>query len=225
MLLEIATSMPRLFEKDSETDLLGYMAMRDQDPRGARAAFDEFYCRHVKDLYTRLRHNRAVNAVARSDVEVADFIQETFLRAFHHADTFDADGVTDPTRLHRRVQAWLGSIAENLVRDLCRTEHPELHVVDLEAFAEPANQPTEDSEEVKAMRDALDALPEREKDVILESMLHYKFNVTQQRLTNAASAALAKRWGTTPENIRAIRSRTMRALKKAHEARFANPHE
>lgn len=211
------------FTDDSDTDLLGYMAMAATDPTGARAAFDEFYRRHAPELYRHLRDRRAVRLVARDDVEVEDFVQETFLRAFLSADTFEPEDITDPKRLHRRVQAWLGTIALNLVRDLCRTDRPELRVENVGELAKSLRYvETGDAEPevVKAVEAFLEGLPERERDVMLEDALHYKPGVTHQRLSNEASSALARKWHTTPENIRAIRSRTKKALRAMLEQRF-----
>ncbi|MEO5728227.1 MAG: sigma factor-like helix-turn-helix DNA-binding protein, partial [Byssovorax sp.] len=73
--------------------------------------------------------------------------------------------------------------------------------------------PSSRSPAVRRMSEALDQLSERERDVLRVSALHYRAG-EHQRLPNADSAELAGRWGTTNDNIRAIRVRAMKKLKE-----------
>ena len=51
--------------------------------------------------------------------------------------------------------------------------------------------------------------------------LHYRAGEEHQRLPNDVSAELATRWGTTNDNVRAIRVRAMKKLKALVAARSA----
>jgi DNA-directed RNA polymerase sigma subunit (sigma70/sigma32) len=73
--------------------------------------------------------------------------------------------------------------------------------------------------------DGLDQLTDREQDVLRITALYQKAGDAHQRLPNEASAELATRWGTTNENIRAIRSRAMKKLKAFLFSRGVQPGE
>jgi hypothetical protein len=55
--------------------------------------------------------------------------------------------------------------------------------------------------------------------------LYFRPGEEHQRLPNEVSAELAKRWETTSENVRAIRSRATKKLKEYLEKRLAAPTE
>ena len=61
----------------------------------------------------------------------------------------------------------------------------------------------------------------RAGDVLRVTALYQRAGEAHQRLPNDVSAELAERWGTTNENIRAIRSRAMKKLKTFLERRGA----
>src|SRR5438105_3339854 len=86
--------------QESDEDLLVFMTMRSDDLAVANAAFAEFYERHVHYLFRRCR-----GATSRilDESGAWDIVQETFIRVYERAATFDAKGITDPDRLQRRV--------------------------------------------------------------------------------------------------------------------------
>ena len=75
------------------------------------------------------------------------------------------------------------------------------------------------------MRAALDELDERERDVLRVSALYHRPGEMHQRLPNEVSQELARRWQTTNENVRAIRSRATKKVRQFLEARLAEKTE
>jgi DNA-directed RNA polymerase sigma subunit (sigma70/sigma32) len=91
----------------------------------------------------------------------------------------------------------------------------------LDTLAEPeAAPPSSRSPKLRLMREALDTLNERERDVLRVAALYFRPGEEHQRLPNDVSAELARRWETTNENIRAIRSRATKKLKQYLDARL-----
>lgn len=199
-------------ELDDE-QLLALAAGRDVAPARARAAQSEFYQRHVRYLYGALKRREGTLTRA-VGVAVEDVVQEAFQRAFRYGASYKALAGADPDRARLRTRAWLGRIAQNLVLDaMSRSSEvlasPSLDELSSDGLDEP--QPPS-SPEVRAVRAALEELSEREQDVLRVTLLHQRAGAEHQRLPNDVSAELARRWDTTNENIRAIRSRAMKKL-------------
>jgi RNA polymerase sigma factor (sigma-70 family) len=198
----------------SDAELLARVAERARDASAARQAEALFYGRHVRYLYGVLL-KRVKGPLSLSGQEVEDLVQETFFRVFERAHTFRDEPGIEPERAVLRVRAWLGRIAQNLLADsLARAQEvsatPYLEGVSSE---ELAPESTRDSPELGLIVEALDALSERERDVLRVAALYHRLGEAHQRLPNAVSAELALRWETTSENIRAIRSRAMKKLR------------
>jgi DNA-directed RNA polymerase sigma subunit (sigma70/sigma32) len=88
-------------------------------------------------------------------------------------------------------------------------------------LAEPeAGPPSSRSPKLRLLREALDTLTERERDVLRVAALYFRPGEEHQRLPNEVSAELARRWDTTNENLRAIRSRAAKKLKQYLEVRL-----
>lgn len=208
---------------DSATDtrddeLLARIADPERDEAAAKRAQSEFYARHVRYLYGVLvRHRDKLLDLAGASAE--DLVQETFHRAFERAHTFRADAIDDPDQLRRRARAWLGRIAQNLLADHLRRFREVSASPYLERLSSDAiDLPSTPSTELELVTSALAELSEREQDVLRVTALYQRAG-DHQRLPNAVSAELAARWGTTGENIRAIRSRAMKKLKSLITAR------
>lgn len=207
----------RRFEDDGSTDaeLLDRVTRRDADPAGSRRAQAVFYQRHVRYLYgALLRQKRSLLGPAGLSAE--DLVQETFHRAFDKAHTFEAGVGLDDDHQRMRARAWLGRIATNLLTDhLHRLREvsatPYIERVSCAGIDEDA--PPSQSPGARLVAEALEELTERERDVLRVSALHYRAGEEHQRLPNDVSAELASRWGTTNDNVRAIRVRAMKKLR------------
>ncbi|MEZ4372396.1 MAG: sigma-70 family RNA polymerase sigma factor [Polyangiaceae bacterium] len=218
---ELVALNPRLrsLANASESELLGAVASGGDTKQAAQA---EFYSRHVHYLFAVLvkQQHRLRRVVG---ISAEDLVQDTFHRAFSRAHTFSSDGIDDPDHLRRRTRAWLGRIAQNLLIDAVRQSNEIADSATLERLEDeppPSSRPPPDSQRPVAelsaserMTRAFERLSEREQDVLRVSALYYRAGDEHQRLPNDVSQELAKRWQTSNENIRAIRSRALKKLK------------
>lgn len=205
----------------SDGELLKRVSQRSLDARAARAAEARFYERHVRYLYGVLLA-RVRRPLALSGREVEDLVQETFFRAFARAATFTADETLDEAAQQRRSRAWLGRIAQRLLADWLADAREVSATPYLETLAEPeAGPPSSRSPKLQLMREALDSLTERERDVLRVAALYFRPGEEHQRLPNEVAAELARRWQTNNENVRAIRSRATKKLKQYLETRLS----
>lgn len=202
------------FDGDTDADLLAYIAMREEDEPAARAAGEEFSRRHRAWLERAVRRSRLYRLLGEGLVE--DLVQETFIRVWERAETFEAP-VADEEGGRRAVRAWLGQIANREAASVLRSTDVLVHAEPLPEVEVPRDETpgAPDNTLAQIAREELDRLPDREKDVILETLLYYKAGEAHQRLPNAVSQSLADRWSTTTENIRQVRSRTFGRLKDA----------
>lgn len=195
----------------SDAELLGAVCSSSVDPAVKSRAQAVFYARHVRYLYGALQKQQS-KLLSLAGISAEDLVQETFHRAFERAHTFHAADIDDPEHLRRRTRAWLGRVAQHLLADHLErfrevSASPYLERLSCEAIDE-APRP---SRELDLVTEGLDALTEREQDVLRVTALYHRAG-NAQRLPNAVSAELATRWNTTNENIRAIRSRAIKKL-------------
>ena len=209
----------------SDAELLERVAERATDATTARAAEAEFYDRHARYLYSVLLQ-RVRRPLALSGREVEDLVQETFFRAFARAETYSSGDAWDRDSQRRRSRAWLGRIAERLLADWLANAREFAASPYLDTLAEPEpGPPSSPSPKLRLLREALDTLNERERDVLRVAALYFRPGEEYQRLPNEVSAELARRWQTTNENIRAIRSRATKKLKEYLAGRATAPTE
>ena len=203
--------LPSMSDLDDE-QLLALAAGRDVASGRLRAAQAELYRRHVRYLYGALKKREGM--LSRTvGLAVEDLVQETFQRAFQYGASYKALPQADAERARLRTRAWLGRIAQNLIIDaLSRSTEISASPMLEEVGVDEADEPPPSSPELRAVRCALEELSEREQDVLRVTLLYQRVGTAHQRLPNEVSAELARRWGTTNENIRAIRSRAMKKL-------------
>jgi len=220
-MLSFAVLVPApAIDRLSDAELLERVSQRATSATLARAAEAEFYARHARYLYGVLLQ-RVRRPLALSGREVEDLVQETFFRAFARAATFSAGDAWDEDSERRRSRARLGRIAQRLLADWLADvrEVSASPYLDTLAEEEPA-PPSSRSPKLRLMREALDTLNERERDVLRVAALYFRPGEQHQRLPNDVAAELGRRWQTTNENIRAIRSRATKKLKEYLETRL-----
>jgi RNA polymerase sigma factor (sigma-70 family) len=204
----------------SDFELLARVSGRETNPKLARSAEAEFYARHARYLYGVLLQ-RVKRPLALSGREVEDLVQETFFRAFARAGTFTAGEAWNAESEQRRTRAWLGRIAQRLLADWLTDAREVSATPYLDSLPEPEAGPSSSrSPKLRLMREALDTLNERERDVLRVAALYYQPGEEHQRLPNEVSEELSRRWSTSNENIRAIRSRATKKLKEYLAARL-----
>jgi RNA polymerase sigma factor (sigma-70 family) len=199
------------FETDTDADLLGYMAMEEDDPGGARAAWGAFFVRHRESVFRHVR--RAYGSQLGGDAGAADVCAETFRRAFDKASTF-SPRAEDPEVVRRQVVAWLCKIAKSIFRDLLRkrAKLPVLALVeDVPSDDDPDGEvPTDDeSEQLARAKEAWAELDDRERTVLVETMEWFNNQTGASQMPKGVAKELADRLGTTTANLRQIRRRAL----------------
>ncbi|PYR95472.1 MAG: hypothetical protein DMF84_00830 [Acidobacteria bacterium] len=202
---------------DSDDELLRIMAGGCHTPQGL-AAWEEFYSRHKAYLYNVLVRARAHQI---GDARITDVVQETFIRAYERASTYRADAAAGVDGSRRRARAWLGGIAENIIRDGFRGQ-PQVVFMEGTELEEKHDQAVEYggdglTPELDRFAAALAKLSAREQEVLRVTSFWYQPGKAQQRLPNAVMNELAASLGTTPANVRQIRARGMRTLRRMLE--------
>ncbi len=205
----------------SDAELLERVSQRAANDSAARAAETEFYDRHARYLFCVLVQ-RVRRPLALSGREVEDLVQETFVRAFARAGTYHGGDAWDRDSQRRRSRAWLGRIAQRLLADWLTDVREVSASPYLDTLPEPEPAPPSSrSPKLRLLREGLDTLNERERDVLRVAALYFRPGEEHQRLPNEVSTELAQRWQTTSENIRAIRSRATKKLKEYLATRLA----
>lgn len=203
-------------ETESDAALLQRVANRARSPEQARAAEGVFYQRHVRFLYGVLL-KRKEHLLAAAGLNAEDLVQETFLRAFQRAHTYtEAPAGRSAEYMTARTRAWLGSVATHLLADHMNrlrevSATPYLERLSVEDVDDAGS---DESAAVALVSEGLELLSERERDVLRVTALYKQVGEEHGRLPNAVAQDLSNRWGTSNDNIRAIRVRAMKKLKE-----------
>ena len=202
----------------ADFDLIRRMADQRSDFAAAREAWEKFY----------LRHHRVLIYICMSDHgyllgqdDVKDVVQDTFLKAFSRAETFNYQESCQADIQERKCRAWLAAIAENIVRDRFRGQ-PEISIVDeteVERIESPGQETTDETEipepeRLKLLKSGFACLSEIEQTVLRATMSWWQPGQQHQRMSNAAMQELSRQIDKSPENIRKIRSRAIDKLEK-----------
>jgi RNA polymerase sigma factor (sigma-70 family) len=204
------------FADDSDEDLIFYMSLQADDAASAQEAWEEFFLRHREYVLGVCRRFQATLG----DLGVEDLAQETLIRVFKKAYTFNPLANGDARQARARIRAWLGRIANRLFLSTLRRT-PAIEFVD-EPFAtvakkaaqeDPPSEPG-DSQRRQLLQEGLRTLTLREREVLLASYAWYEPGAGCQRMPSAELAALTERFQTTSVNIRQIRSRAFDKLQQ-----------
>ncbi len=195
--------------KKMDGELLMLVAQRHS---GWEHAFRVFHERHREYLFY-ICNRDYCDQIGADAIE--DLVQETFVRVLEKAHTFRADDTLSPDASLRRTRGWLRRIAANLLRDSYRhnTSIPTEPLTDahISMLAENHSQDSQDSTLLKAVKDALNSLTEREQDILRTAYQWYEPN---KNLPAHVIEELTQRYNTTPENIRQILSRARKKVKE-----------
>lgn len=198
---------------ETDDDLVVYMTWKQDDPAVACEAWAEFYRRHVGYLFGVCY--KAFGKTLKTKDRITDLVTDVFKRVYEHADSFKLSGLTDRDAMRKRVRAWLGTIARRVFLDGLPPENAPPAECQLEQdhwqnIAQPDGVDKPDSELIAVVKNAMQkCLTEREQEVLRVTLHWYDPGSEHQRLPNDVAAELARRLGTTPENLRKIRERAI----------------
>jgi RNA polymerase sigma factor (sigma-70 family) len=211
-------------EEETDECLFLCMAFDAEEPELSRRAFDVLYRRYSKAIYARCLG--LCRRYRQGDTVAENLVADTFYKAKVKAETFRGSDDPDPTVVRRRTIGWLCKIAERLLFDKLRNPRRPgvLDEVDMDVHVEHYSaqefatlfmkqsgvQAT--LRHYQLVAEAFDALQERTQIVLLETLLQREYSPSEQYMRRGSVRALAQRVGTTPENIRRIRLKGMRAI-------------
>jgi RNA polymerase sigma factor (sigma-70 family) len=205
------------FSKDSDYDLLEMMSWKDSDPADAKGAWGAFYQCHAKYLYNILL--RAIKGLAREET-AAEILQETFIRVFEKgAASFKATKESNPDKIRGHVRVWLGKIAKNLMNDTFQGKNlDEIHFTLEEWQEQPGAERPNYSPRNEALYELLETeLTDRESSILRVYYMYYDPREPLKKLPRNVLQNIADQFDLTPENIRQIKSRAIKKIKKAQE--------
>ena len=153
-------------------------------------------------MYSRKRVNGASSLIA-------------FLRVFDGgAESFTTDE-DDPQKLRSQIGAWLGVIALNIFRARLRADK-RIKTLQIDEFELTTEEPTPLSEwrlkQCEQLKNILDNLKPRERDILLARFANYHRNGGKHQFEPHVLEQLAADWQITKDNVRQIYSRTMRKI-------------
>jgi RNA polymerase sigma factor (sigma-70 family) len=184
----------------------------------ARHAWGCFYLRHYHFL---LRVSMSDHRYVLGVEGVKDVVQQTLLKAYDRAKTFDHTENCDLLVQERKCRAWLLQIAENIVRDrfrnqpeICLLDEGEIEKLQRISDVEPDNNPVPDSKRLRLLKSGFALLSDVEQTVLRATMFYWRPGEQHQRMPHAALLELSNQIGKSSENIRQIRSRAVTKLEK-----------
>lgn len=221
-------------ENASDADLFVYLSFIETDPVDGNAALQELMRRYEAMLR---RHCRRICPRYPSlGIEEDELANATFYRAAERASTYKPLDNQDahPDEHRRHTMAWLCRIASNLLSDARRRADRELPYE--REFSEPdsmspadvahllvaANPGRFDAADKPLVAQAFAALKERSQLVVVWTLEKRQRSPGGRYMNRGAQTELARRLGTTPDNVRQIWTRALtsigRAVKKARLA-------
>lgn len=211
-------------------DLIRRMAEQMTNISDARVAWGLFYIRHSEFLMGICAYDYGYLL---GQEEIRDLVNEAFLKAFCHADTFNCAEQCEAVVEERKSRRWLARIAENIVRDRHRGQ-PEVSFLadeDLErigsiTIAEADGSLVPESKRMKLLQSGFALLSDSEQTILRATMFWWQGDRDCQRMPNSAMDQLARQVGKSRENIRQIRARALKKLlKHVNEAAQDEEHD
>lgn len=235
------TDDPTGMGEATDGQLFALMTRKDDVAKEAWAVFYQRYIGDLRRLVCRVR--------GLPQASIDEMVQDTMVQAYHAAHTFCADDSLNDERARRRTLAWLGRMARNLYWSMLRQQRgvtvgglPEQENGDgsrLSTKGRPlsagelyreiqssedrvAGEPSVDERTLRRwlLREALDTLSERERDIIIQTYEHHERGQKQQRLPEKVVTRLCETHGISPTYLRQIRKRAQEKIQQYVTARM-----
>jgi RNA polymerase sigma factor (sigma-70 family) len=218
----LVPSNPKLFaliDPEDDASILRQIGGCEGRTDRADAAWEVFYTRHRDWLWRKCYS--AADALG-GITWVREIFQDTLLAVLSSASRFrlPADVPSDGITPH--VRAWMGPILKNNLCSRLRDRRKQNELAESLASQISSTQTVHErlTEEVllplpyqSAFEEAFASLTEREQTVLRVTFQFYRFGEKAQRLPTKELAEVAEQLKITPENLRAIRMRSMRKLR------------
>lgn len=208
-----AKSQEADLSNESDADLLTMISWREDEEDAALAAWGEFYLRHFK-LLTLICLKAYQRQIGETGVE--DLVSDTFLRVLTHGAVTFRTAETDTDKLRKLTGVWLSEIARNLFLMQLRGRNrlPEVSFDETEHACEEATPLSEErQEQCEQLREILDGLNDRERDVLMARFSNYHRTGGKQQFDPEVLADLAEKLQVTKDAIRQILCRTLKKIK------------
>lgn len=221
--------------KATDGELFALMAERGS---ASEEAWAEFYERYVKDF-----HRLVCRVKGIPQARVEGLVQDTMIQAFGAAHTFREGDVSSAEGKRLQTLAWLCRIANRLhwsalrrqegtfVGSLSQQEgedgsqlstkgrrlsRGELHreIKDVEDVTSGVVDDEYVSPLRRRLREAMDLLSERERDILAATYAYYKRGQEKQRLPNAVAKEIREKYGLSPANFRKLRERALSKIER-----------
>ncbi len=196
------------FSSLSDQALLASIGAKDSDATEANKAFELFHQRHSAYLWKLCKivclHH------ANSDELAKELFQETMVKVYFNASTFDSN--------KGGAKTWLSRIAKNEFINILRRglgSYLFLDVSTTDSFLmDDTLEEQEKDIEPTMMEKGLNSLSEKERYILVTYMMYYDQDSPNRHLPDKQLMALSQAVGASPESIRQIKSRAMKKLKK-----------
>lgn len=216
--------------EETDCDLMLYIQLKDEDEKNANLALKELIDRH--HIYLVSVGLKALNRpnLYGSEEFIQDLVMDTWKKIYDHAESYNGSTPNEATLSRRTFRAWAGRILRNHLRDwlkakrnrgivqsinLCFEEHygqNELPDSNNDTFTEKLEESSADS--------LFSCLTEKEADVMRELLLHLGTGILTSALPHGAIEQIAEEMDTTAENIRQLKSRAIRKIKRKYGKSF-----
>jgi RNA polymerase sigma factor (sigma-70 family) len=206
------------FEKNDDFDLIEWIECGGDYPAEARKACEILYKRHKEPLFRLLRKILGKRGV--KDDEIVDLVHDTFYKIYSRRKSCKRRD----TNVSNAFLYWLVTIAENLYNDLPDDQTEVFSDYDgVEAQDDSGSQaksqrivgtnPNSDDEvfpREEVVIDYIQAMPERDREIILSYYDHY---IPGKNTPHKVLEELASRHNTTIDYIRVLRTRLIKKIK------------
>ena len=199
---------------ESDEDLLVIISMKD-DVESSNLAFTEFHYRYKNFIYGMAVK---ITTYLPNSVELRDAVfQNTLINVYKYCSSFGVNGEKDPKKIKSRIHGWLIKIARRELLALLSNREAIIDPSELNLEYETDDLQEEDATILYSelmVNEALKILIERDQHIFMTYWLYYELGVGSQakNLPPDILDDLATKYGTTPENIRQIISRSKRKV-------------
>lgn len=206
-------------ETEKIEDLFLMMSMKDDDLEQANLAFEEFYRRYGKYLWA-ICSRVCSNFKGKLDKILSeDVFSNTVQKVYERAETFidKAESLKTDEEKDVRIKAWLGKIAQNELYAIMRSSLNDDNIIydsdqllNLEVAEENTDEKPVASIEKKLLDSALATLKPREREILRAFFMY------EEQGKNTPSEILndlCKLYKTTKDNLRQIKSRSLKKVK------------